>query len=83
MDSSTLATHSSQHHSYASTNITTTNKISNLVVDRTSYLPQVVSVPSSPSSFIESTITNSNNNNNIIHSLSPNDNVCELNDVFI
>jgi hypothetical protein len=82
MDSSTLATHSSQHHSYASTNMTTTNKISNLVVDPTSYLPQVVSVPSSPSSFIESTITNSNNNN-IIHSLSPNDNVWELNDVFI
>jgi hypothetical protein len=44
-----------------------TNKISNLVVDSTSHLPQIVSAPSSP--IIESTTTNS------IQSLSPNDNV--------
>ncbi len=54
---------SSQHH----TNMTATNKISNLVVDSTSHLPQIVSAPSSP--IIESTTTNS------IQSLSPNDNV--------
>jgi len=59
-DSSIL---SSQHH----TNMIATNKISNLVVDSTSHLPQIVSAPSSP--IIESTTTNS------IQSLSPNDNV--------
>jgi hypothetical protein len=69
-DSSTLATLSSQYH----TNMTTTNKISNLVVDSTSHLPQIISAPSSP--IIESTTTNSNNNNNnITQPLSPNDNV--------
>jgi len=68
MDSSTFANVSSQHHSYAST-----NKISNLVVDSTSHLPQIVNERSSP--IIESTTTNSNN---ITQSLSPNDNVCEL-----
>ena len=65
------ATLSSQHHSYASTNMTTTNKISNLVVDSTSHLPQIVSA-TIITSIIESTTTNSNN---ITQSLSPNDNV--------
>ncbi|CAF1328054.1 unnamed protein product [Adineta steineri] len=72
IDSSILATVSSQHHSFASTNMITTNNISNLIVDSTSHLSQVTSVPSSPSSIIESTTANSNNN--LIHSLSPNDN---------
>jgi hypothetical protein len=53
--------------------MTATNKISNLVVDSTSHIPQIVNERSSP--IIESTTTNSNN---ITQSLSPNDNVCEL-----
>jgi RNA recognition motif-containing protein len=67
---SKLAIHSSQHPSYASTNITTTNKISNLVVDSTSHMPHIVRGSSSPIN--ESTATNSHNNN--AQSLSPNDN---------
>ncbi len=68
VDSSSLATIASQDHLYASINMTTTNKIPNLVVDSTSHLPETVSLPSSPSS--------SNSNNIITQSLSPNDNVC-------
>ncbi|CAF3590551.1 unnamed protein product [Rotaria sp. Silwood1] len=77
MDSSTLVTIPSQHHSYASTKM---NKISNLIIDSTSHLPKIVNVSSSPSSIIESTTnsntnTNTTTNNNIIQSLSPNDNI--------
>lgn len=52
-------------------NMTTTNKMPNLIVDSTSHLPETVSLPSSPSS--------SNSTNNITQSLSPNDNVCPSN----
>ncbi|CAF1456438.1 unnamed protein product, partial [Adineta steineri] len=54
---------SSQHHPYAYTNMaTTTNKLSNtaatnLVVDSTSHLPEIINVPSS-SSIIETTNSN-------------------------
>ncbi|CAF0738050.1 unnamed protein product [Adineta ricciae] len=61
-----------QPSSYASTNLSTTNPMTHLVVDSTSQLPQITSVPSSPSSISESTTTNSTTNN-LIQSLSPND----------
>jgi hypothetical protein len=51
---------------------TTTNKTPNLIVDSTSHLPEILNVPSSSSSIIEPTTTNSNISNELII----NENVC-------
>ena len=71
-DSSTYATNSSsQHH----TNLSGINKISNLVVDSTCH-----SAPSSPTTCIESTTMNSNNNTQL---LSPNDHVRKISIIYL
>ena len=80
MTSSTSTDSSSgQHHPYAYTNMATpTNKISNittnLVVDSTSHLPEIINVPSSPS--IIETTTNSNIQQILSNDLINNENVC-------
>ena len=67
--SSTLATLSSQHPSYAFANLSSTNKLSTSLADSTSHLSQILNVPSSsPSIVIESS-------NNLTLPLSPNDHV--------
>lgn len=80
--SSSTDSSSGQHHPYAYTNmttITTTNKITspptvtNLVVDSTSHLPEIINIPSSPS-IIET--TNSNIQQISTNELINNENVC-------
>ena len=72
--SSTLATLSSQHPSYAFANLSSTNKLSTTSADSTSHLSQILNVPSSsPSIVVESSTSN-----NLTLPLSPNDHVCVL-----
>ena len=76
---SSIDSSSSQHHPYAYTNmaVATTNKISNtttnLVVDSTSHLPEIINVPSSSIIESSSTCNSNNNNNNHTQQLSPNE----------
>ncbi len=86
--SSSTDSSSGQHHPYAYTNMaTSTNKISstttNLVVDSTSHLPEIINVPSSPS-IIETATTTINSNIQQIsaNELINNENVCLKKSVF-
>jgi len=81
--SSSTDSSSGQHHPYAYTNMaTSTNKISNvttnLVVDSTSHLPEIINVPSSPS-IIETTTTNNSIQQLSSNELINNENVCSKN----
>ena len=68
--SSTLATLSSQHPSYAFANVSSTNKLSTTSADSTSHLSQILDVPS--------IVVESSTSNNLTLPLSPNDHVCVL-----